>query len=464
MWHADPAWLAGRPSLREIVDSLRANRRIPEMPDFHDWRQRLTDLFENTETADYEELWSLSDGSDIRVLVRPHPHGSLAFVFDDVTERMRLEQQFRHSVDLRHATLDRLDEGLAVFGPDGLLQLVNAAFHEIWGTDAVTVLPSMHARELLPLVRGLTVETEVWGRLMTFITGDGARQAWSARLTLGNGRILGGRFASLPNGGTMAVFGDVTDSERIALALRERNEALESVEEMRAAVLDQVSHRLRTPLNTIFGYGQLLTDRQFGSLVPKQREYAEGILESAGHLLAMVDKVTEMAALEIDPLHDAGADMPLGEMLMLTGRLLEKRATEEGVSLRVMPVDGDLGILCDAGKLRQIIFSMMTDAISRCRDGGVVELGVRDGTGIGPDECVEVFTLETLPSGTVADLARAEANSLTLPVIRRMMAREGGGFDLRAGTGADAGASLSAICRFRARVAPKAQPEAEQAG
>ena len=222
MWQADPAWLAGRPSLREIVDSLRVNRRISEMPDFHDWRQRLTDLFENTETADYEELWSLSDGSDIRVLARPHPHGSLAFVFDDVTERMRLEQQFRHSVDLRHATLDRLDEGLAVFGPDGLLQLVNAAFHEIWGTDAETVRLSMHASELLPLVRGLTVETNVWERLMTFITSADTRQPWGARLTLGTGRILGARFASLPDGATMAIFGDVTDSERIALALRER--------------------------------------------------------------------------------------------------------------------------------------------------------------------------------------------------------------------------------------------------
>ncbi len=33
--------------------------------------------------------------------------------------------------------------------------------HEIWGTDAETVRPSMHASELLPLVRGLTVETDV---------------------------------------------------------------------------------------------------------------------------------------------------------------------------------------------------------------------------------------------------------------------------------------------------------------
>jgi signal transduction histidine kinase len=348
MWQADPAWLAQRPSLREIIDRLRGSRRIPEMLDFHDWRQRLTDLFENTETVDYEELWHLSDGSDIRVLARPHPHGSLAFVFDDVTERLRLEQQFRHSVDLRRATLDRLDEGLAVFGPDGLLQLVNAAFHDIWGTDAETVQPSMHASELLPLVRGLTVETDVWQRLMNFITGDESRQAWGARLTLGTGRILGARFAALPDGSTMAVFGDVTDSERIALALRERNEALEAAEEMRGAVLDRISHRLRTPLNTVFGFGQLLADSRFGDLTEAQRGYADKILESARHLMTTIDDVTELAALEIGSLHDQGAELSLGDALILTGRLLEKRATEEGVTLRTMAPESGCEAACDA--------------------------------------------------------------------------------------------------------------------
>ncbi|HSF94254.1 MAG TPA: PAS-domain containing protein [Thermohalobaculum sp.] len=444
MWQADPAWLARKPKLREIIDTLRANRRIPETPDFHAWRRRLTDLFQNTETADYEELWHLADGSDIRVLARPHPHGSLAFVFDDVTERLRLEQQYRHSVDLRRATLDRLDEGLAVFGPDGLLQLVNTAFHEFWGTDAETVRPGLHARDVLPLIRGLTVETEVWVRLMTFITGEATRQSWNARLTLGDGRILGGRFVPLPDGSTMAVFGDVTDSERIALALRERNEALESAEEMRAAVLDQISHRLRTPLNTVFGFAQLMSDPRFGDLSAAQREYAQGVLDSARHLLATVDEVTELAALEIDSLSDPGSDLPLAEVLMLTGRLLERRATEEGVRLRIVPPEGDPCLACDIGRLRQFVFGMMTDAIRRCRGGGLVELGVR----AGPDGTVEIFTAETLPPGREADLALAEAESLALPVLRRLIAREGGSFHLAGGGDRT---SLSAVCAFRTR-------------
>jgi hypothetical protein len=105
--------------------------------------------------------------------------------------------------------------------------------------------------------------------------------------------------------------------------------------------------------------------------------------------------------------------------------------------------------------LRQIVFSMMTDAISRCRDGGAVELGARSG----PNDSTEIFTRETLAEGRDADVARAETESLTLPVIRRMMAREGGCFTLTAGP--DPG-TLCAVCRFRPRAAAGgAQPQGE---
>jgi len=293
MWQIDPVRLAGQPSLRQIIDTLRSGRRIPDVPDYHDWRERLLKLFDNPEAIDYEELWHLSDGSSINVLARPHPHGSIAFIFDGVSERMQLEQRYRHSIDLRRVTLNRLDEGLAVFGPDGMLQFVNTAFHDIWGTDPEALDTPAHARDVIALCQGLTVEADVWDRLLSLVASDHSSRAWSARLTMGSGRILSARFATLPDGATMAVFADITDSERIALALRDRNEALEAVEEMRSAVLDQISHRLRTPLNTIFGFGQLLTDPRFGTLEGRQQEYASGILEASGHLLDTIDDVTE---------------------------------------------------------------------------------------------------------------------------------------------------------------------------
>ena len=450
MWQTDPAWLARRPGLREIIDMLRTNRRIPETPDFHAWRRRLTELFENTEAADYEELWHLADGSDIRVLARPHPHGSLAFVFEDVTERLRLEQQFRHAIDLRRATLDRLDEGLAVFGSDGLLHLVNTAFHRIWGTDEESVRPLMHVHELIPLVGGLTVETEVWTRLTRFITSGGSRQPWATRLTLGTGRILSARFAGLPDGSTMAVFADVTDSERIAHALRARNEALEAAEEMRAAMLDQISHRLRTPLHTIFGFGQLLVDPRFGTLSETQQGYAEQILESARHLLGAVDDVTELAALEVDPLHHEESGLPLGDILLLTARLLEKRATDEGVTLSVTTPETGLQPDCEAGRLRQIVFGLATAAIGSCPEGGAVKLGGRPG----PEGTVELQLDLALGDDEASGERAPECPSL--PFIRRLIAQSGGELEM---SRSDDGDWLTLLCRFTARAETEAPPD-----
>jgi signal transduction histidine kinase len=448
MWQQDPAWLARRPGLREILDRLRSARRIPEMRDYHAWRDRLLGLFDDTEGADYEDLWTLSDGSIIRVLARPHPHGSLALIFDDATERMRLERRTRHMDDLINSTLEHLHEGLAVFAGDGTLQYVNRAFHEIWDTDSASVTLGMHASDLGQLCSRLTVETEVWERMVAFATGAGNRRAWTAQLSLGSGRMLGARFAPLPDGSTMAVFADVTDSERIAAALTERNEALEAAEQMRSAVLDQVSHRLRTPLNTIFGFGELLAESRAGPLNGSQETYVSGILEAAAQLLDAVGAVTELASLQLDPLEGEDDGPCVEEVLGTTAGLLEKRAAEAGVRLSV-EFDGPVGVLGGTPvRLRQIVFNLAADAIHRCPQGGEITLAARreeDGT-------VEIATRET--AGLAAadprdEFNRVESNSLTLSLVRRLVAAEGGALEIAA----EEDGRLRVGCRF-----PEAMP------
>ena len=248
MWQLEPSWLARRPSLRDIVDELRAARRLPELQDFHKWRAELLSLFDNTEAADYEELWHLSNGSNIRVLARPHPHGSLAFIFDDVTERMRLEQRYRHSIDLRRVTLDRLNEGVAVFGSNGLLQFINQAFHDIWGTNSDTVYAAMHIRQFIPLCQQLSQEQDVWKHLHSFVTGEEHRREWEARIVTHAGYILNARFVPLPDGSTMAVFTNITDSRLASIKFSEKSFSLRFALAVRDYVSRQSAHVVRKPL------------------------------------------------------------------------------------------------------------------------------------------------------------------------------------------------------------------------
>ncbi|MEM9146029.1 MAG: PAS-domain containing protein [Pseudomonadota bacterium] len=449
MWQQDPAWLARRPALREILDRLRSTRRIPETRDYHEWRDRLLGLFDDTEKVDYEELWPLADGSTLRVLARPHPQRSLALIFDDATERMRLERRNRHMDDLITSTLQNLKEGLAVFAPDGTLQFVNPAFHGIWDTNDDQVTLNMHVSELCALCSRLAVETEVWERMVTYATGEQNRRAWTAGISLGSGRMLGARFAPLPDGSTMALFADVTDSERIAAALRDRNEALEAAEQMRSAVLDQISHRLRTPLNTIFGFGELLSSPRFGDLSPQQERYVAGILEAAAQLLDTISAVTEVASLQIDPMEGEEDGPGVEEVFETTVSLLEKRADEAGLSLGIA-LGSAIGLLhCTPVRLRQIVFNLTADAIHRCASGGDVLLtGHRE-----EDGTVEIATSETLRTGSEgpSDVDWVEINSLTLSLVRRLVASEGGTLAIRPDPSAG---RLRVVCRFPPELDP----------
>lgn len=373
MWQVEPAWLARRPSLRDIIDELRATRRLPELQDFHKWRTRLIDLFENTEAADYEELWHLADGSNIRVLARPHPHGSLAFIFDDVTERMRLEQRYRHSIDLRRATLDRLTEGIAVFGANGLLQFVNQAFHEIWGTDNETVYAAMHARQLVTLCEDMTVETEVWHRLHSYITGEENRRAWTARLTMGPGRVLTARFAPLPDGSTMAVFSDITDSERISMALNDRNEALEMADAMRATVLEQVSYQLKAPLSTALNQAQNIN--RVDGLDEQTGQMANNIIAATEQALDAMAELTDLTTQPVGPPDGQYGDCDLSETLGYCVRVLQGRADQARVDLQLGDMAQAGKFNCDFVRLRQIAFNLIAEAIDTAIPGGKIEIG-----------------------------------------------------------------------------------------
>ena len=425
IWDLSPGWLAERPTLREIIDALRANRRLPEFRDFHDWRKRLLQLLDDPESADYEELWSLSDGRTIRVLARPHPHGSLAFMFDDVTERIRLEQRNRSMDDLFRTTLDRLHEGIVVFNPNGQLRYVNDSFHAIWDTDAAAIALDMHVRDLVTLTRRLSRDTDVWERFLSFATGEAGRSSWTSRIVLGSGRMLATRFAPLPDGSTMAVFADVTDTERIAAALGERNEALEAAERMRRAVLDQISHRLRTPLNSVLGFGELIATGKAGPLTEMQQQYADGLLEGTAQLLDTIGEVTELASLQLDPFEGEEPGNSIEEILTMTKGLLDRRAADAHVRLELEMPEPVGTLSANPVRLRQVVFNMVTDAIHRCpRDATVVLTARREA-----DATVAIATRE--PGAPAADAPELlEVNSLTLALVRRLVASEGGSVEV----------------------------------
>lgn len=202
----DPVWLAKRPQLRDFLEKLRENRKVPDVRDFLEWKRMLSDLLENAAVDIYRETWLLPSGQALRVSGRPHPQGSLAFLFEDISLVTNLQRLYRGTENLNRAILRRLNEGIAVFDTMGNLVCENPALRGIWRRQDADPEQPGDIKTLSAHWRALCHPSPVWGELRDFITGQTVREAWNADVLTLDGRSITCNFAPLPDGSTLAVF------------------------------------------------------------------------------------------------------------------------------------------------------------------------------------------------------------------------------------------------------------------
>ena len=133
LWEIDPAFLEASPTDGEILDRLRHMRRLPEQADYRAWKIQVLEAYRSLEPR--EGSWYLPDGRTLRVVTNPNPGGGITYLFDDVTERFHLKTKFNAVMSVQAETLAALKEGVAVFGTDGRLKLLNPAFASMWRLD-----------------------------------------------------------------------------------------------------------------------------------------------------------------------------------------------------------------------------------------------------------------------------------------------------------------------------------------
>jgi PAS domain-containing protein len=228
LFNIDPAWLDERPTHAELLDRLRQKRQLPEVVDYAGWKAGELDFYGASEAAP-DDSWSLPDGRTLRVVRQPHPLGGILLLFSDITDELQLRSRYNAQIQVQTATLDKLNDAVAVFGSDGRLRLHNEAFEIFWGLSNDKLVEASDFDAVAELAKATLPDPALWLGLKARVADPDpeSRVPISGEGRTADGRIAAWQTRPLPDGATLVAFSDVTARRELEQALAAKAAALE---------------------------------------------------------------------------------------------------------------------------------------------------------------------------------------------------------------------------------------------
>ena len=450
LWELDGGFLDQNPTDSAVLDQLRAARRLPEEQDFRQWKSALHEAYRSTDPR--EHLWHLPDGRTLRVVTTPNPQGGVTYLFEDVTERLKLMRRYDALIRVQGETLDNLAEAVAVFGSDGRLRLHNPAFAKMWRLEPNALTERPHIEAVIDRCRPLYGDDALWQRLRGTVTAIEGRDSVTGRLERRDGSVVDLVTIPLPDGATLVTFLDVTDTINVERALIERNEALEAADKLKADFVHHVSYELRSPLTTIIGFAHLLGEPGTGSINDKQREYLGYISTSTNSLLAIINDILDLATVDAGAMKLNLGPVDIRRTMNAAAEGIRDRLVQDGLALDIRATSDIGSFVADDRRIRQILFNLLANAVGFAPSGSTITLSaerrpdaivlsVTDrGPGIPDDVQDRVFDrFETHSQGS-----SHRGAGLGLSIVRSFVELHGGSVTLDSAVGQ----GTTVICTF----------------
>lgn len=432
MWDEAPALLASLDALRTAITIFDAQGRLLYANAHLNYLLRSLPPHEQLIGRSYEELirleiaggeiaqTALNGGVSAFVTQRLAQLSERAFAPLDVllsdhrvVEIKARRSQSEHTVLLwsdvtaARAQLARLEEAVALSAE--AFAFFDANDRLIMGNDLYAHLVGMPLNELIGRTFPEIAATVAYkGRIVL----DETPEAWLERRLKGHRSPAGHttlrtntgecylvRDRGTQDGGRVIVFTDVTDKFRAETALAEQtktladsraqteqqknyladlsqrlDQAAAKVDSAKTTLLRTMGHELKTPLNAILGFSDLMSALS-ESLSPEQiREYAGLVHQGGTNLLKMINQIMDLTKISAGRYDLRRAGVDAGGILWLTRDTFLTRADLRGIAINAD--DAPVGLMVDAdeGVFTAMMHSLMDNAVTFTRDGGTIAL------------------------------------------------------------------------------------------
>ncbi|MDO9315668.1 MAG: PAS domain S-box protein [Burkholderiaceae bacterium] len=294
-------------------------------------------------------------------------------------EQRKLDQRLRDQQFYTRSLIESNIDALMTTDPSGIISDVNKQMELLTGCtrDELIGAPFKNfftdPNRAEAGIRRVLNENKVTNYELTARARDGRETVVSYNATTfhDRDRTLQGVFAAAR---------DVTERQLLDRALRETNIALEGAKSAaekanlaKSDFLSSMSHELRSPLNAILGFSQLMESGP-PSPSPAQKESIDQILQAGWYLLELINEILDLSLIESGRLSLSPESMSLAEVLDDCQAMIEPQAQKSGIRMR-FPTYGDpYYIKADRTRVKQVLINLLTNAIKYNSVDGTVDV------------------------------------------------------------------------------------------
>ncbi|WP_264046275.1 PAS domain-containing sensor histidine kinase [Methylobacterium flocculans] len=267
------------------------------------------------------------------------------------------------------AVIDTLDDGIATLDDQGRILALNRSAATLFGVDPREVVGASFL--------GLFAPDNAVDLLARLHAEPGAAPAGPATVARrGGGRALQVRVLPLiddPRNRLCAVIGEAPVPSRREADAFDGRRAAEAASVQKSDFLAKVAHEIRTPINGILGFADLILTEQAGPLGSERyREYLRDIHASGTHVLDLVNDLLDLARIEAGRLDLNITEIPLNDVVTRCVSLLQPQAARERIVLRTSFSSDLAPLMADERSVRQAALNVIANAIAFTQAGGQV--------------------------------------------------------------------------------------------
>jgi PAS domain S-box-containing protein len=210
--------------------------------------------------------------------------------------------------------------------------------------------------------------------------------------------------------GVFAAARDVTERNRLDQVLKEKNIELESATSVaekaslaKSEFLSSMSHELRSPLNAILGFAQLM-ESESPPPTPDQKQRIAQILKAGWHLLKLIDEILDLAKIESGYVPLSPEPVSLTEVMLECQGMIEPQAQMRDIKLTFPRFDIPYFVCADRTRVKQVLINLLSNAIKYNvqqgmvkvkfseRTPGRIRVSIQDtGAGLSPEQMAQLF-------------------------------------------------------------------------